>query len=77
MAIIAIIFAAIIFFTVNGQCNLIYRRENNLNDKGMLSKHTAKTISAGMPMKQKRSYYSETGHSCAYRFDSSCCSTSI
>ena len=53
MAIIAIIFAAIIFFTVNGQCNLIYRRENNLNDKGMLSKHTAKTISAGMPMKQK------------------------
>ncbi len=53
MSIIAIIFSAIIFFTVNGQCDLIYKRENNLNDKGMLSKHAAKTISSSMPMKEK------------------------
>lgn len=53
MTFISIIFSVIILLVVNGQCNLLYQRENNLTDKGMLSKHLSRTVHKGMPMKQK------------------------
>lgn len=54
MIVIAIIFSIFGLAISNSQCNMQFRRENNLNDKGMLSKHRVSTVKNSMPLKEKR-----------------------